>query len=1126
MNQYDSEEIDKYLVEFEDNTELYGNDIEVFIEQRNIEFDCARRLRETLQLGRDIDVLAGGDHLDFDAQNCAEDLTGELGGEYRFTRELGRGGMGTVWLAEQLMPQREVAIKLVLTDLDSRLVQRRFETEQKSLALMSHPGIAKVISAGAINGSRPYFVMEYVDGIPVTEYCNENRLDLNSRLDLFLQLCDAIQHAHQKGVIHRDIKPGNILVTKIDGKPQIKVIDFGLSKIISGQGADLHLTQAFVAIGSPLWMSPEQTRWKTKEGPSTVDTRSDIYSLGVILYQLLTNTTPIDFNRCEHMDRFQLFESIRNEVPPYPSRRVIENKPCASWVESQSTSGVSGWKNTLRDDLDWVTMKALEKEPDRRYATVSALADDLRRFTSGKAVVARPPSAIYQLKKYIARNKAVSIATVVAALSVVACLVLLILYTAVLKRESQRDKTAKNNAIAARKQAEAARKQAIIQRESADRLLELYTKDIDAANVYASGVKFSEHKLERMVDLAKEIDNQNLLPERDIKLRIHVAHNLNSLGEVSLAKTEYKKALELAESELGYSAPITMMVRNRLAFTYFGIHANEDSTRYLEINKELLAGQNSVVDPEIQLRCELGLVRAKFTFKEPQSAIQGYRAVITKCEDQLAKEMDDATRTALATLKVESLTLLGHLLSRREEYENTDQVYREAKFLSDNTLGPDSMRSLNLELGILINKDKWNGKADLAKRPEILDEFVEKIGESHPKVMTLRNHIAESLRKSRKYDAALRILEDGIQACAQSASERKRSLVELWFSKILVFNRLQRFSDSIEAYETEIAPKLLKDFELDNYWNLLIQSQIAVAYFDSNDLARTAELIETCLPITKQVEGGWGPLSNQFQLLKANLLERNGRFDDAVGVRKDIVDGLTREYSPEYQKVSFAEYRHGKTLDLAGQPMEALKVFEHLCKVVQPSHPGRLTFKQNLAEHYLYAGKHEQAFALCEEVQNNRDPTRIHGYLNKLRFQNHLCYAEAAAQLDRLDIAQELVENIKTDAEKFKYIRESPAMNRLELIQGTCQRQKKEFDRSEATLLLGLSKVNKASGLGRFESVRNTLAARRYASQLATLYEQWGKHEKAEQFRDKKFPFSQGRNAAEPNEAESNGAGR
>ena len=213
MHHYDSEEIDDYLVEFESNAELYGNDIEAFIERRNVGPDCAQRMRATLRLGRNIDLLAGSDCTDAGQRNDAEDLTNQLKGEYRFIQELGRGGMGTVWLAEQLTPLRKVAIKLILTDLDSPSVQRRFEAEQQSLALMSHTGIAKVIDAGSIGGKRPYFVMEYVDGSSIAEYCNEKQLSLHDRLDLFLQLCDAIQHAHQNGIIHRDIKPSNISVS-------------------------------------------------------------------------------------------------------------------------------------------------------------------------------------------------------------------------------------------------------------------------------------------------------------------------------------------------------------------------------------------------------------------------------------------------------------------------------------------------------------------------------------------------------------------------------------------------------------------------------------------------------------------------------------------------------------------------------------------------------------------------------------------------------------------------------------------------------------------------------------------------------------------------------------------------
>lgn len=1109
MHHYDSEEIDDYLVEFESNAELYGNDIETFIERRNIGPDCAQRIRATLRLGRSIDLLAGSDCTNPAKQNEAEDLTNKLKGEYRFIRELGRGGMGTVWLAEQLTPLREVAIKLILTDLNSQLVQRRFEAEQQSLALMSHPSIAKVIDAGSIKGRRPYFVMEYVDGISITEYCNQKQLSLHDRLDLFLQLCDAIQHAHQNGIIHRDIKPGNILVTQIDGKPQIKVIDFGLGKIISGQGADLHLTQANVVIGSPMWMSPEQTRCKTKEGSSSVDTRSDIYSLGVILYHLLTNTTPIDSTRFEDADRSQLFEAIRNEIPPYPSRRLTESKETRLWLESQSASGVSGWRNTLRDDLDWVTMKALEKEPDRRYATVAALAEDLRRFMSGDTVIARPPSATYQLKKYINRNKAVSIATVVATLALIACTGVSIWFGVKSNRASITAVKESERADEATRLAEEQKAVAVGQTQRLDRVLEGYADQAVAANVYASGVKYSKARHDQLIKNIELIDSLNLEdPDREIKQRMPLAESLYNIGEVSLAKKEYEKILDVSESEFGKLDPTTMRVRNALAFICLERNDKEAAREILAANKELLARED-VFAPDIQLRCELGLLRANFKPKNVEATIDECLVVISKCKDQLVEMSgsESAPRLALAILRVDGLTLVGRMLSYREKYEEADQILQKAKLYSDQLHGDDSMASLRLEVEISSNKLPWKGIADIDVSPAHIDEFEEKLGEGNPVVNIFRCRVADLLQRSMMFDKSLEVIEKGILACQRRKSDRKLELAHLWFAKLGVLGKAKCFSDATKFYEAEVAPYLLDNIKPDSSLNLALQFRIAKAYLRSGDTAQALNISNTYEPVARHAEGDWSQFRNNFLNLNARILEENGQYDEAVDVCKEIAEGLKKGYAASSPKVSFAEYRIGTVLDQAGRPMEALRRFEHVNETIHLANPLRLVYKIELAEHYLYARQHEEAVDLCKEIRdgllfalNRRD-------VNELRFRSQFCQAEAAAHLGELDVATEVVAKIRIDVEKYKYLRKHPAMNRLDLIKGICQRQKEEFGDAEELLLSGLSKVSETTGLERLHYVRSTLTARRYAIQLGMLYEKWGKKEKAKQFRDMKFEF-------------------
>ncbi len=333
----------------------------------------------------------------------ARERPGTRIGPYKLMEQIGEGGMGLVFVAEQQEPvRRKVALKVIKPGMDTRHVVARFEAERQALALMDHPNIAKVHDGGQTAGGRPYFVMELVKGVPITGYCDRNQMPIRQRLELFIDVCKAVQHAHQKGIIHRDLKPSNVLVMSHDGTPVVKVIDFGVAKAIGQQLTEKTIyTQFAQLIGTPLYMSPEQAG----QSGLDVDTRSDIYSLGVLLYELLTGTTPFDKERLRTVSYDEMCRIIREEEPPKPSTRISTLGKVATTVSTQRQSKPEQLSRLIRGELDWIVMKALEKDRNRRYETASALAADVQRYLRDEPVQACPPSAWYRFRKFAQRKK-------------------------------------------------------------------------------------------------------------------------------------------------------------------------------------------------------------------------------------------------------------------------------------------------------------------------------------------------------------------------------------------------------------------------------------------------------------------------------------------------------------------------------------------------------------------------------------------------------------------------------------------------------------------------------------------------------------------------------------------------
>jgi serine/threonine protein kinase/tetratricopeptide (TPR) repeat protein len=691
------------------------------------------------------------------AATTEEPLTerpGAVIGPYKLMEQIGEGGMGLVFVAEQQHPvRRKVALKVLKPGMDTRQVVARFEAERQALAIMDHPNIAKVHDGGETASGRPYFVMELVKGTPITAFCDQNQLTPRQRLELFGSVCQAVQHAHQKGIIHRDLKPSNVLVSRHDTTRIVKVIDFGVAKALGQELTDKTLfTGIAQMIGTPLYMSPEQAGMSDLD----IDTRSDIYSLGVLLYELLTGTTPFDKERLKEVGFDELRRIIREEEPPKPSTRISTLGQAATTASTNRKSDPRELSRLIRGELDWIVMKCLEKDRNRRYQSASSLAADVQRYLADEPVTACPPSAGYRLRKFARRNRV----PVLAGALVLAALLAGIVGTSIglvqARRAERHASEARDDEAMERHNAEAAQEQAMdALRATTDEVVEKLLGAKPALG--PTEIEFLESTLKRWQTFAAQQGKSELARRARAEGARRVAYLGHTLGHNDAARAGYHDAIA-GYAQLAADYPTVPQYRLELAKSHnslgillkdLGQHAEAEAAwrHALAIQEKLAADYPAVPRYRLDLASShnnLGTLLADLDQRAEAEA--AYRQALAIQEKLAADYPLPLYRMALAT----SHNNLGNLLAGLGQHAEAEAAYRQAlaiqeKLAADYAAVPlyrMELATSHYNLGNLLAGLGKNAEAEAAFRQALAIE--EKLAADYPAVPQYRLELAKS----------------------------------------------------------------------------------------------------------------------------------------------------------------------------------------------------------------------------------------------------------------------------------------------------------------------------------------------------------------------------------------------
>ena len=897
---------------------------------------------------------------------------GTIISRYKLLEKIGEGGMACVYMAEQKEPiRRKVALKIIKLGMDTKQVIARFAAERQALAIMDHPNIAKVLDAGATETGRPYFVMELVKGVSITEYCDKNKLNTRERLDLFMQVCNAVQHAHQKGIIHRDIKPSNIMVTLHDGQPVPKVIDFGIAKATSLELTEKTLfTRYAQMIGTPEYMSPEQAEMSGLD----IDTRTDIYSLGVLLYQLLTGALPFDPETLRSAGYAEIRRTIVEDEPPKPSTRLSSLGEEAKKVAESRGTKIALLVERLRKELEWIPLKAIRKDRARRYRSAAEMSDDVQNYLNGAPLIAGPESTLYRLKKSMYRNRAL----VISIFSILAVLLAGIAVSTAL-------------AISADRSRAEAERQARISQAVSDFLCDDLLGSADPWSGRSEGTSVISFLDAASKQLEGKFAGEPLI---EASIRLTLGSTYWHLGRYSEAEDHLKRSLEIRRDRLDNSEDFdTLLCMRELGWVYHWLGKYEQAEPLLV---EALDGMRRTLNAEdgTLLYCMgwlswLYINQGRYEEAEPLQAealevIQrklgaehewapsfmysiGYIYRLQKRFDEAEKlitEALDICRRTRGDLGIETLTIitaLGSLYSDQQRYQDVERLWAEALEGRRKVLGDEHPETFGLMsyLGSLyLRQGKLNQAEPLLA--ECYQKSREVLGEEHPKTFAVMSSLGSLYRRQGKLNQAEPLFAECYRKSREALGEEHPSLVQFGADLALLYYMQGKIGEA-EALFTkaiELARRILGD---ENPIILGFMHDLGVWYLSVGRDVEAETLLIKALEGRRRVLGEEHP---DTQASMGMVYLKRGHYDKAEPLLVKVLENKRREEGQELPPIiamyNLALVHHRQGHYDKAEPL-LLEHLETSQRALIEGHPDTVAVMNELIKLYEAWGKPQKA---------------------------------------------------------------------------------------------------------------------------------------------------------------------